>query len=230
MIFKQLKKICHYMWRYYFPNEKSKIVRKFRSTNGRQKLFEHDNINENSIVMEIGGYYGDFTAEIAARYNPYIYVFEPITAFFSIIEKRFEKNKKITLWKIGLNDFTALHEISINNDGSSLYKKRKKEETETIQIKDIVEWFDENDIKSVDLMQINIEGGEYSLLERLIESGYVCKIKHIQVQFHSQYHKNAEELMLKIQNKLSKTHNLDFQYKFIWENWILKNLNTRTNT
>jgi len=221
MKYKQIKKIWHYLWHYYFPNEKDKILKEFRA-NGQQKLFEHENICEKSIIMEIGGYHGDFTAEIAARYNPYIYVFEPIAEFASIIEERFKKNKKIKLWKIGLSNFTSLYTISINDDGSSLFKEEKKEKLETIQMKDIIEWFDENDIESVALMQINIEGGEYPLLERLIESGYVQKIEHIQIQFHDQYHENAEELMLKIQNELSKTHKLSFQYKFIWENWILK--------
>jgi len=222
MIYRQIKKICHYLWHYHFPNEKDKILREFRAK-GQQKLFEHDNINETSIVIEIGGYHGDFTAEIAARYNPHIWVFEPVTAFFSIIEKRFKKNRKIKSLKMGLSNYTTSRKISIDSDGSSLFRERKNKDSETIQMKDIVEWFNENDIESVALMQINIEGGEYSLLERLIESGYVCKIEHIQIQFHDQYHKNAEELMIKIQNELSKTHDIDFQYKFVWENWILKN-------
>jgi FkbM family methyltransferase len=219
---KKIKKVYQYLKYHYFPSEKEKVVKRFR-IEGKEKLFEHDNITENSIVMEIGGYKGDFTSEIAARYNPHIHVFEPVELFSSILAKRFAKNKKIKIWKIGLSNVTDRNKISIRNDGSSLFKEGKNKNSETIQIKDIVEWIDENDIKSVSLMQINIEGGEYSLLERLITSENIRKIEHIQIQFHDQYHKNAESLMLKIQNELSKTHELDFQYKFVWENWILKN-------
>ena len=67
-------------------------------------------------------------------------------------------------------------------------------------------------------MKINIEGGEYSLLEDLISNRLVANIKDIQVQFHT-FAPNALERMKNIQMELSKTHHLTYNYPFVWENW-----------
>ena len=72
-------------------------------------------------------------------------------------------------------------------------------------------------------MKINIEGGEYDLLDRLITTGLVGKIDNIQVQFH-EFVPNAKERMQNIQKKLSKTHTPTYQYEFIWENWKRNNV------
>lgn len=76
--------------------------------------------------------------------------------------------------------------------------------------------------KVVDLIKINIEGGEYDLLEHLLSSGMVKRFKNIQVQFHEDVIPKAEARMRKIHDELSKTHRVTFQKIFIWENWEIK--------
>ena len=70
-------------------------------------------------------------------------------------------------------------------------------------------------------MKINIEGGEYDLLEHLIETGFVKNIFDLQIQFHD-FIPNARGRMENIQKKLKKTHKLSYQYEFVWESWKLK--------
>ena len=71
------------------------------------------------------------------------------------------------------------------------------------------------------MIKVNIEGGEYDLLEFLIDSNYIEIIDNIQVQFHD-FIPDAEERMKNIHKKLEKTHFLTWQYPFVWENWQLK--------
>jgi len=66
-----------------------------------------------------------------------------------------------------------------------------------------------------------IEGGEYDLLEHLIKTKYIKRIKNLQVQFHD-FVDQAQERMDNIQKELSKTHQLTYQYLFVWENWERK--------
>ena len=108
--------------------------------------------------------------------------------------------------------------ISICADGSSIFRKSFK--TQEIQIVDIAEWFAKENIKSVQLMKINIEGGEYELLERLIDTGLIKIIDNVQVQFHN-ISKDSTDKMERIQERLKHTHNATYQYKFVWENWVL---------
>ncbi len=74
----------------------------------------------------------------------------------------------------------------------------------------------------IELLKLNIEGGEYELLESLLENDCITYFKNIQVQFHDFLFDNAKERMTKIQEQLSKTHELTYQYEFVWENWKLK--------
>ena len=96
----------------------------------------------------------------------------------------------------------------------------KDEKTATIEIVKASDFFREKNTRQIDLMKINIEGGEYDLLDHLIESGFVKNIKNIQVQFHD-FVPRAMERMKKIQRELQKTHHLTYQYLFVFENWKL---------
>ena len=124
----------------------------------------------------------------------------------------------------GLGSQTVEESIICDRDASSLYKRKKTKSESGIDVSiiDVVEWFDSNQIGNVSLMAINAEGGEYPLLDRLIDSGYISKIENLLVQFHDIYQKDAEERMNRIQRELLKTHQPVFQYKFVWERWKRK--------
>ena len=76
-------------------------------------------------------------------------------------------------------------------------------------------------MQSVQLMKINIEGGEFELLERLLETRLISRIENIQVQFHNIAVESTRR-MERIQQGMRNTHKPTYQYKFIWENWVLK--------
>lgn len=71
------------------------------------------------------------------------------------------------------------------------------------------------------LMKINIEGGEYELLEHMLDTGLVSRVCNFQVQFHD-FVPDAYPRMLAIQERLRATHELTYYFPFIWENWKRK--------
>ncbi len=111
-------------------------------------------------------------------------------------------------------------QISMLDNASSVFLQSA--DSETVQLKSIVDFIQENTIQSVDLIKINIEGGEYELLEALIENNLIPVFKNIQVQFHDFLLDDGKERMISIQENLSKTHQITYQYEFVWENWQLK--------
>ena len=177
-------------------------------------------LDENSIVFDIGGYKGEFARDIFCKYGANIYVFEPLKEFYDICINRFKKNKKVHSYHFGLADRTFNTHIHVSDNASSIFNvdgiKTK------ITLKSISDFLNENNIELVDLMKINIEGGEYDLLESLIDKGLISKFRNIQVQFHDFIIDNPRERMENIQKELMKTHKLTFQYDFVWENWKLK--------
>jgi len=76
----------------------------------------------------------------------------------------------------------------------------------------------EADISDVDLLKMNIEGGEYELLEFLLDKNEQGRFANIQIQFHDLF-PGAKDRMTAIQKRLGKTHTLTFHYEFMMENW-----------
>ena len=84
------------------------------------------------------------------------------------------------------------------------------------KINDVYEWFKINSIKLIDLIKVNIEGGEYELLDRMIEAGLMSKVDAFQIQFHD-FISGAKQRMEKIREILELTHTPIYHYYFVWD-------------
>ncbi|MGJ0298312.1 FkbM family methyltransferase [Aliarcobacter cryaerophilus] len=175
-------------------------------------------LNENSIVFDIGGYEGKFADEIFNKYQCTIYVFEPVDKFYKSICERFKNNSKIKVFNFGLSDKDEEMMISISDDASSIHKDADNKQK--IRLKSINDFIIENKIQHINLMKINIEGGEFQVLPALIDSNFVANIENLQIQFHN-FIPNSVEMRENIRKELSKTHQLTYDYYFVWENWKL---------
>ena len=67
-------------------------------------------------------------------------------------------------------------------------------------------------------IELNIEGGEYAVLTRLWEKGYFPSINTFLIQFHNYSFEN-EIQRAQIRRNLSITHELVFDFLWIWERW-----------
>jgi FkbM family methyltransferase len=199
----------------------SPAQRKWLNDKGDQRLRLNYNLNVDSFVIDLGGYEGKWSNEINERYKCSIYIFEPANSFYLNIEKRFSSNSKIKVFNFGLASKNASEKLFLQDNGSSTHTGSNKNNFEIIVLKEAATFFVENKIEKIDLMKINIEGGEYDLLEHLIDTGDIKKIDNIQIQFHD-FVENAESRMKSIQEQLLKTHELTYQYPFVWENWKRK--------
>lgn len=184
--------------------------------NGDETLKINHNLNRNSVVFEIGGYKGDWADQIYQKYKCYVYIFEPITEFYNLLTIRFKGIQKIKIFNFGLSNKNKKVSISDTLDASSQFSKGEKKQL--VNLIDIVSFILDNDLKQIDLLNINAEGAEYEILERLINEGEVIKCINIQVQFHD-FIPNSSKRMYKIQKELYKSHYLTYQYEFVWENW-----------
>jgi len=176
-------------------------------------------LDENSIVFDVGGYKGDWTTSILQKYKSKIYIFEPVHEFYEIIQSRFKGNPNIQTFDYGLGAADGNLEISITKDSSSVFNSEGTKEV--INMQSAVKFIRDNNIDNVDLIKINIEGGEYDLLEDLAKHDMLSTFKNIQVQFH-RFIPDCIERRNEIRESLSKTHELTYDYEFIWENWKLK--------
>jgi FkbM family methyltransferase len=195
-------------------------ARKWFSDRGDDTLRLDYELDENSVVFDIGGYKGEFVSSIFNKYGSLIYVFEPVPEYYNIIIRKFSQNRKVLSYCFGLSAKSGETRISLADNSSSLFITGNNDID--IKLKSITEFIEENKIEKIDLAKINIEGSEYDLLESLIQNGLIERFRNIQVQFHDFIIPNARTRMNAIQQELSKTHELTWQYEFIWENWKLK--------
>lgn len=180
-------------------------------------------LNSKSIVLDLGGYIGDWAALIMCKYNCNIHIFEPINKFYNKIKDRFEFNDKIKLHHFGLSSYNDNVKIDAEKaDSTSIFFINEDEtKNELIELKSIIDFLNNNKLFSIDLLKLNIEGSEYDVLESLIQSGLIKNIKHIQVQFHNINDKSVSRRN-KIREFLSETHNETYNFEFIWEGWSIK--------
>jgi FkbM family methyltransferase len=173
-------------------------------------------LNEESIILDLGGYDGKWTDFLHKKYGSFVYVFEPVNQFYNILIDRFKGNDKVKIHKYGVSNETKKMEISLTNDASSLYGDKRN--VEVIDLKNINEILEELNLSKIDLFKINIEGEEYNVLESIIENGNHLKMENLQIQFHNNVD-NFNQRRDLIRTNLSKTHKLTYDYPFIWENW-----------
>ena len=76
-------------------------------------------------------------------------------------------------------------------------------------------------IEEIDLLQINIEGAEYDILDNWIDNKVINKIKTLQIQFHNfKEIPNYVERRENIRNNLLKLGFTEkFNYQWVWECW-----------
>jgi len=173
------------------------------------------------VVLDVGGFEGQWASDIFGMYLCNVHVFEPVREHFESISRRFQRNKSIHIYPFGLGASHRKESIAVAGDASS-FMRAQANEAELVEIVAASEFFDERFPGMIDLMKINIEGAEYELLEHLIGHGIIARLKNVQVQFHD-FVPHAVERMREIQKVLGVTHKLTYQYPFIWENWRIKN-------
>lgn len=175
-------------------------------------------LTEQSVVFDAGGYVGEWSEAIIERYNPFVFIFEPIPEYFENLKAKFHHNSKVCVMNVGLADHTFVAQMEKRNDGSSLLMNGSTRQIEDVQMVDIHEIIRERRIGDIALIKINIEGGEYALLQRMLQTQITLQCYNIQVQFHN-FYPNAESLRRQIRQELMKTHQLTYDYPFVWENW-----------
>ncbi|MBC7429402.1 MAG: FkbM family methyltransferase [Bacteriovorax sp.] len=203
------------------PTSKDLAYAQWNRDDGDNSLRYDYPLNKDSIVFDAGGYKGDFAAEISSRFQSKVFVFEPVEKFYLYSKKRFANNPSISIFQygVGAKDET----LSIQEDENKTQMKASNNQKSVIhvQLKNIESVIKELQIPQLDLFKINIEGGEYELLEKVYEMGFMGKVKDFQIQFHD-FIPGADEKRASVTDKLKKTHFCKWSYDYIWENWTLK--------
>lgn len=189
----------------------------FYRSGGNSKLYEVF-VDDKDIVLDIGGYMGEWTEKMVIKYGCKSVIYEPIPKFANICTDKFKFNSNISVVYAAVGGSTRKTFFSLADNGTSEFvnSKEDKIEADVVDIFEIIEKIN----CGIGCLKMNIEGGEYELLERLISTGSIKKIKSILIQFHRQP-ENYENRYRSITDKLNITHKCIWSHYMVWECWML---------
>ncbi len=196
----------------------SRGILDWHADSARERLFAFP-LDQQSVVVDVGGYVGIWSEEIVKRYDPRVIIFEPLPRFVHVLREKFSSHPKVTVVPFGLSKQDQAVNFGIREQSSG--SGAKGGETEVVQLRKASSALSELCLDRIDLISMNIEGGEYDVLSELIDSGAIRKCKHVQVQFH-EWHpdfKQSHLLRQQLTRALAQTHRLMYCYPFVWEAW-----------
>lgn len=173
-------------------------------------------LSRDSVTVDVGGYLGAWTAYLVSRYDCAAHVYEPVQEFYLALRIRFKDNPRVWVNGFGLEGQNRHAAIANMGDASSMFYPLR-EDAEEVRICDAHAAL--RDLDRIDLMMVNGEGCEYSLLPRLVDSELIRRIGRILVQFHT-FYPDAEKERERVRRLLSITHREEWSYPFCWESWV----------
>jgi FkbM family methyltransferase len=131
-------------------------------------------------VLDIGANVG-FFAILARHYFPTatIHCYEPAPAIFSIL-KRHTEDLRVSVHQAGVSNNDGSASLVSQDQGPSLYNKLVLDTGGAIQLiafKNAIDRLGE----TVDLLKLDCEGGEWSILE---DRESLRRVKHIAMEYH----------------------------------------------
>jgi FkbM family methyltransferase len=184
-------------------------------------LYRNLDLNQDCKVVVLGGYIGNSVSSILEYYSCEIHVLEPASEYFKVLQSRFHKIDSIFLYQVAASNFDGEISLSLDGEKTGIFQETNEQIlVPCVNISDFVS----SKVGSVDLLEINIEGGEYSVLANLIETKQILNCRTLLVQFHRyRFEQNLEREL--IRSQLSLSHELIKNYEWVWEVWELRNSN-----
>lgn len=179
--------------------------------------YEYQLGEEQPLVMDVGAHRGHFTARMRQQHPACrVIAYEPVVRDADILKERFKFDPNVIVRPYGLADKDTIATFGVFGDQTGLYAATK--ERTRVTLKDVSA--EVGDVQ-VALLKLNIEGGEYEVLERLLETGQITQLAHLQVQFHC-LREDHEKRHDAIREALAKTHSCKWRVPWTWESWSIK--------
>lgn len=199
-----------------WPTERERSYRRYIAAGGDAAFRYNYQLEPGATILDLGGYHGEWTRGMIERFGCRSFIFEPVHDYAASLNRSFADEPSVLVCPFGLGSRTRTESISLADDGSSTFTQGHMHER--VLVKDVAEWWEEAQPGRVAVAKINIEGGEYEVLPRMIESGLIAEVDELQVQFHDVV-PDASHRMDEILADLALSHEPTYRFPFVWENW-----------
>ncbi len=152
-----------------------------------------------------------------ARMGFRVVVFEPIDDWANAIRKN-TKNQDLELEVIqaAASNKDGFLELAMSRDGTSEFRGAGLSIVSVPSV-NFAEWVLTHS-ERVSFLEMNIEGGEYAVLEELLSSGAIDRIDSLTVQFHN-LDPTHRVRRSEICSLLSTRYKPIYSFPWVWEAW-----------
>ena len=201
------------------PLENLSEYEKFIASGGND--FYWDSISSNSnmgskLAVVLGGFTGESAIHLA-RMGFRVVVFEPIDEWANTIRETTKNHVlEIEVIQAAASNKDGFLELGMSKDGTSEFRDASLGIVSVPSI-NFAEWVATH-AERVSFLEMNIEGGEYVVLEELLSSGAIDRIDSLAVQFHN-LDPTHRARRSEICSLLSTIYKPIYSFPWVWESW-----------
>ncbi len=211
------EQIWSYLGGYDFASE----FVKYAKDGYNDQLTRNHNLGSEDSILVLGAYKGATIQEWLNQYQVKVFAVEPIPEYVQTLRSRFNANPRVKIFPFAVGENSEQIELSVDEwNTSNFINSAKKYKCDKRDIATFIDTL----APPPRVMEVNIEGGEYEVMFRLIETGKIKDVDTLLIQFHN-YGLRCEYDRAKIRWNLATTHECVFNYDWIWERWEKKQTN-----
>ena len=155
--------------------------------------------NKELVIFDVGANKGQYTEAILKNSNGKnlrLHLFEPSKTNCGILEEKLlprqSEGLKIKINQIGLANVSGVFTLYTDKDGSDIASLQNLKLPlrpfnealfEQVKVITVDQYISENNITTIDLLKIDVEGGEYNVIQGALNAINSMKVNHIQFEF-----------------------------------------------
>ncbi len=181
-------------------------------------LSSNIDLNSDDLVLVLGGFQGISVKSWRDKFGCHVVAVEPIPTYATSLRQNFQSDSKVKVLEFAVSDRDEYLELGV--EGESTGSNAASGSRARVTCRDISRVLLELD-QFPKVVEMNIEGGEYSCLDSLLTSKVIRNIDTLLIQFH-RYSTSDELRRAKLRVALEESHECIFEFPWVWERWDRK--------
>jgi len=199
----------------------------FLATRENPDILVDVDLGQGSQVLDVGAYVGEWSERILDRADARgvpdirIHAFEPEPSSVRTLRGSLRGDPRVVVHPFGLAGRDRTESLAVGGPGSSVFVDPGSPGflgARDVELRDVDAVLSSLGIEQIDFVKINIEGGEFELLDRLHETGWLRRMGTVLIQFH-EFGPDAYRGRRRNRRQLSETHRCVWNYPWVYERW-----------
>ena len=180
-----------------------------------------------AVVLDVGAYEGHWSTRVLAhaerhgQTDLHIHAFEPDPSSVELFRRALGADRRVALHPFGLGGRDRTEMLAVGGAGSSVFVAPDApgfHGAEAVELRDVDGVLRSLGIERIDLVKVNIEGGEYELFDRFHDTGWLGRTGTVFVQFH-EFAPDAYRARRRVRRALEHTHRCTWSHTWVFERW-----------